>query len=393
MKSTLLSVATPAYWGGTPAFQSRFRFISPLLPPLDEVLDEYRSAYDSGVITNAGCVRRFEEESSAYLGVDHCAAVSSCTSGLMLVMSALGLTGEVLVPSFTFFATGHAIRWNGLTPVLVDCDRETWNVDPVDVERKITPRTSAILGVHMYGNPANTDALAAVARRHNLKLIFDAAHGFGSKRGDVAVGRFGDAEVFSLSPTKLLVAGEGGLVATSDAKLAAAIRLMRNYGDDGSYDPQFIGQNARMGEFNAALALRGLPLVNSKVERRNRIAQRYGNGLAGLPGVSFQRVAPSDCNTFKDFSVHIDSARFGCTRDKLGEALLAENIETKKYFYPPLHKQTLYRQFDSADLPNTNFVADNVLSLPIYETLPDATVDCIIECTHRIQAFAAQHAL
>jgi dTDP-4-amino-4,6-dideoxygalactose transaminase len=389
MKTILESIDVPAHWGGSPAFDERFRFISPLLPPLDEVWEEYRSAYEGGVVTNAACVRRFEEQSAAYLGARDCVGVSSCTSGLTLVMRALALTGEVIVPSFTFFATAHAIRWNGLTPVLADCDRETWNVDPADVERKITARTSAIVAVHMYGNPANVDALSDLARRHNLKLIFDAAHALGSHRRGASVGQFGDAEVFSLSPTKLLVAGEGGLVATADPALARAIRLMRNYGDDGSYDPQFLGQNARMGEFNAALGLRGLPLVDSKVERRNQVAQMYVDGLSGLPGITFQKVEPGDRHTYKDFSIHVDRNLFGCTRDQLAVALLAENIQTKKYFYPPLHKQTLYQEFEKTALPNTNYVADNVLSLPIYEMLPDSTVGCIIDCIGRIQAFAA----
>ena len=392
MNSTLSSTEAPAYWGGAPAFPERFRFIAPLLPPLEEVLADYAGAFDSGLLTNAGCGRRFEEAAAAQLGARDCVAVSSCTSGLMLVMHTLGLTGEVIVPSFTFFATGHAIRWNGLTPVLADCDPATWCVDPADVERRITSRTSAIVAVHMYGNPANVEALAELARRHNLKLIFDAAHAFGSRRAGTPVGQFGDAEVFSLSPTKLLVAGEGGLVATGDPALARALRLARNYGDDGSYDPHYIGQNARMGEFNAALGLHGLPLVDSKVERRNRIARRYEDGLAGLAGLSFQQVRAEDRNTYKDFSIHVDAARFGMSRDELGAALLAENVETKKYFYPPLHGQTLYRQYDTGDLPHTDWVAGNVLSLPIYETLPDATVSRIVDLIGRIHSFSARRA-
>ena len=390
MKQTLESVHTPAYWGGAPAFSERFRFIAPLLPPLDEVWDDYRPVYESGVITNAACARRFEEGAAAYLGAEDCVAVSSCTSGLMMVMRALALTGEVIVPSFTFFATGHAIRWNGLTPVLADCHPETWNVDLADVERKITPQTTAIVAVHMYGNPANVEGLAALARKHRLKLIFDAAHGFGSKHGDRYVGQFGDAEVFSLSPTKLLVAGEGGLVATTTPALTRAIRLMRNYGDDGSYDPLHIGMNARMPEFNAALGLHGLPLVESKVERRNQVAALYTDGLRALPGVRFQKVEPGDRNTYKDYSILLDPEQFGCTRDQLAAALLAENIETKKYFYPPLHQQTLYRQFDRSPLPNTEAVTGNVLSLPIYELLSDSTIHRIIDAIWRIQSFGSE---
>jgi dTDP-4-amino-4,6-dideoxygalactose transaminase len=374
-----------------PAFAQRFRFISPTLPNLATVIENYREAFENGIITNAQCVARFEERSAEYLGVRHCVAVSSCTSGLMLVMRALELTGEVIVPSFTFFATGHAIRWNGLRPVLADCDRATWNVDVEDIESKITSQTSAIVAVHMYGNPNNVQALERVASRHGLRLIFDAAHAFGSKRQGIPLGRFGDAEVFSLSPTKLLVAGEGGLVATNDARLAQALRVMRNYGDSGTYDPEWIGMNARMSEFNAALALAGLPAIEEKIARRNTIAQIYNERLSRLPGLSFQSVHHEDVHTFKDYSIRVDKSEFGLDRNELAAALLAENIETKKYFYPPLHEQKLYKQFKTVGLPATEFVADHILSLPIYESLSDHIVERIAETITRIHSYFSSH--
>jgi dTDP-4-amino-4,6-dideoxygalactose transaminase len=310
----------------------------------------------------------------------------------MMVLRALGLTGEVIVPSFTFFATGHAVLWNGLRPVFADCDEETWNVDPVDVERKITEHTSAILAVHLYGNPCDVEALERAASRHRLKLIFDAAHGFGSRYRDRPVGRFGDAEVFSLSPTKLLVAGEGGLVTTNDATLARAIRGMRNYGDLGAYDPEWLGMNARMSEFNAALALAGLSLMEAKVARRNWIAKTYTSLLAPLPGLRFQKVLPRDLSTYKDYSIHVTPEKFGMARDGLAEALLAEQIETKKYFYPPLHKQRLYSSFHNVEregLARTDYVTDGVLSLPIYESLSDATVETVAYAILRLARFKA----
>ena len=363
----------------SPLFKERFRFIQPALPPLSDVIALYGSAYESGTLTNAALVGRFEAAVAERLGVRHCVAVSSCTTGLMLVMRALGLSGDVLLPSFTFFATGHAAAWNNLRPVFVDCDRETWTIDCADLERKLTPRTTAVVAVHLYGNPCNVDGLERFATANNLKLIFDAAHGFGSTRRGRPVGQFGDAEVFSLSPTKLLVAGEGGLVTTNDATLAHRIRAGRNYGDLGAYDPELIGINARMSEFNAALGLAGLPLMDEKVRRRQVIARTYTDMLADVPGVSFQKVDPSDCCSYKDYSVLIDPARFGLSRDEVGAALLAENIETKKYFYPPLHEQTLYRDYydNSNGVPNTDRVAGTVLSLPIYEDLPDETVQTV----------------
>ena len=375
-----LRTRVPAIEGGTPAFADRFRFIKPTLPALADVLERYRPVYANGLITNADLVTKLEGEVAERLGVKHCVAVSSCTSGLMMVMRSLELSGEIIMPSFTFFATGHAAVWNSLTPVFADCDPNTWTVRPEDVEAKITPATSAILAVHLYGNPCDVDALTAIARRHGLKLIFDAAHAFGSRYFSKPVGQFGDAEVFSLSPTKLLVAGEGGLVTTNDDILAARVRAARNYGDLGAYDPESIGLNARMSEFNAALALGGLPLKDEKVERHNQIASRYTSQLSGIAGLAFQHVDPHHTCTYKDYSIHVNAKLFGRTRDELAKALLAENIETKKYFYPPLHLQALYRKFHVPQrdrLNATDFVADGILSLPIYESLRDSTVDGI----------------
>ena len=382
----------PAIHGGRALFSQRFRFIRPSLPSLDTVLGNYRAAYENGLITNADIVGRFEAAVAERLEVKHCIAVSSCTSGLMMVLRALGLTGEIIIPSFTFFATGHAARWNGLTPVFADCLPDTWNVDPSDVERKITERTTALLIVHLYGNPANIEALSQVAKRHNLKLIFDGAHAFGSQYRGRPIGQFGDAEVFSLSPTKLLVAGEGGLVTTNDATLAKAIRGMRNYGDTGSYDPEWLGMNARMSEFNAALGLAGLPDVDERVRRRNQVAKMYTEQLASLPGLRFQSVHPSDVNTYKDYSIHVTPSQFGMNRDELAEGLLAENIETKKYFYPPMHMQKLYKSFYDAnrnDLKTTEEVTGGILSLPIYESLPDSTIETVSRAIHRLAQSAA----
>ncbi len=382
----------PAIHGGRPLFSQRFRFIRPTLPSLDNVLGNYRTVYDNGVITNADLVGKFEAAVAERLEVKHCVAVSSCTSGLMMVERALGLTGEIIIPSFTFFATGHSARWNSLTPVFADCEPDTWNVDVADVERKITARTSALLIVHLYGNPANVEALTRIAKRHKLKLIFDGAHAFGSRYRGRPVGQFGDAEVFSLSPTKLLIAGEGGLVTTNDDALAKAVRGMRNYGDTGAYDPQWLGMNARMSEFNAALGLAGLSDVDERVSRRNHIAQMYTDMLASLPGLRFQTVHPQDVNTYKDYSIHVTPEKFGLNRDELAEGLLAENIETKKYFYPPMHMQTLYRSFHNSakkDLRQTEEVTGGILSLPIYESLPDSTIETVAQAIHRLARHAA----
>jgi dTDP-4-amino-4,6-dideoxygalactose transaminase len=371
MSSTAISVAK------VPAFPTRFRFIKPTLPPLAEVLKQYTFAYDQSLITNGEIVQRLESAVQTFLGVKHCVAVSSCTSGLMMLMRAFELTGEVVLPSFTFFATGHALIWNRLRPVFADCDAKTWNINPEVVESEITDRTSAIVAVHLYGNPCAVTRLEEIATRHRLKLIFDAAHAFGSSHHGQRIGGFGDAEVFSLSPTKLLVAGEGGFVTTNDSTLAQKIKAARNYGDLGSYDPEVIGLNARMTEFNAALALAGLPLVDKKIQRHNEIAAIYSQYFRSRPGISLQHIEPDDISTYKDYSIAIDGASLGVDRDEIAGRLLKENVETKKYFYPPLHRQLLYQKYDTAapgSLVNTERVSSGILSLPIYESLSDEAI-------------------
>jgi dTDP-4-amino-4,6-dideoxygalactose transaminase len=255
------------------------------------------------------------------------------------------------------------------------------------VERRITPRTSAIIGVHLYGNPCAVEELARVAARNGLKLLLDAAHAFGSRYRNRYVGQFGDAEVFSLSPTKTLVAGEGGFVTTNDGSLARRVRAGRNYGDAGTSDCEMLGMNARMSEFQAALALAGLPLVESKIKRQNRIAGMYSSSLAALPGISFPIVHGSNVSTYKDFCLHIDADAFGLSRDRLIDALKAENIEARRYFYPPLHRQKLYRDFVASGMPpltHTDRISNGLVSLPIYDSLSDQHVEVIVQAMKRI---------
>jgi len=380
----------PAILGGSLAFETKLPIVRPSLPPLDPLLEEARAILASGQLTNGRYVRELEQRAAAWLGVPHCVAMSSCTSGLALVLRALDLAGEVILPSFTFFATAHAIVWNGLRPVFADCEADSFNIDPGQVRELVTPATSAILAVHMYGNPANTEALEKLACERGLKLIFDAAHAFGSRRAGRPVGGFGDAEVFSLSPTKLLVAGEGGLVATRDAELAERLRAARNYGDSGTYDPVVLGLNARMTEINALLALHGLPGVEAQVARRNAIARLFMEGLSTLPGVSFQKVRPQDVSTYKDFSTVVNAEQFGLDRDQLAAALTAENIEVRKYFYPPVHEQALYRSYfrpDKDRLHITEGISHNVLSFPIYASLSDEAAHRLIEAVRRVHAY------
>jgi dTDP-4-amino-4,6-dideoxygalactose transaminase len=364
-------------FGGEPLFAEPLPMVRPALPPPAALLEDYRRLLETGQLTNGETVARLERAAAAYLGVEHCVAVSSCTSGLILVERCLGLRGEVIVPSFTFFATAHSLLWNSLDPVLADCEAGSWNLDPERVRRAITPATSAILGVHLFGNPAAARELEAIARRARVRLIFDAAHAFGARIEGTPIGAFGDAEVFSLSPTKPLVAAEGGLVATRHATLARDLRAARNYGHSGDYDCRLLGLNARMTELEAALALASLPLVEPHLERRERLAQLYEQYLGEEPGLDLQRIRPQDRSSRKDFSIVVDGARFGVSRHLLAAALEMENVPLRRYFDPPLHRQRLYRRYyrpRGDALETTERISRGVLSLPIYSQMSEDDV-------------------
>ncbi len=361
-----------------PAFSKLIPITVPTLPDPEKLIGRYKKIIASRVLTNASTVKEFESRAAKYLKVNYAVVLNSCTSGLMLTMKVFELKGEVILPSFTFHATAHAVVWNGLKPVFVDCEPETYNIDPKKVEMAITPNTSAILAVHLFGNPANVEALEKIAKKYKLKLLFDAAHAFGSKRKGKHIGGFGDAESFSLSPTKLLTSGEGGIVATNNNALAAKLKIARNYGDSGDYDCEFSGFNARMSEFNALMGIETLKMLEQNVKKRNSLVKIYKKELVKIPGLSFQYVDLSDRSTFKDFSIYIYEKKFGMTRDQLFDALIKENIIVKKYFYPPVHRQKAYRGLGKDEkLENTIRITDRVLSLPLYSHMQKQDVEKI----------------
>ncbi len=376
----------PAVLGGKPIFNKKcpVHIVRPTLPDLKVLMPELKKIFQSGQLTNSANVKEFESRTARYLNVKHCVAVSSCTSGLILVQKCLGLEGEVIVPSFTFHATAHSLLWNRLTPVFVDCREDTFNLDEKKIERLITKKTSAILAVYLYGNPPAMEKLKLLANRHHLKLIFDSAHAFGSMYKGIKAGGFGDAEVFSLSPTKLLVTGEGGLVSTNDKALADKLKVARNYGDSGDYNCAFNGLNARMAEFNAILGIEGLKIVDKKIKMRNGIAAHYTDFFKNYNGISFQEVKKENLSTFKDYSIIVNPDILGIDRDLVAMALQKENIVTKKYFYPPVHMQKAYKAYKKDGLGITERLSSRVLSLPIYSSLTDETVDKICYSFNRI---------
>lgn len=379
----------PAQLGGRPAFDKMVPMVRPVLPNFADFSEGVQEILSSGMVTKGRYLREFEAEVARHLKVEHAIAVSSCTSGLMLVHKALGLTGEVIVPSFTFMATISALVWNGLRPVFVDVDPDTTNLDPNQVEAAITPDTSAIVAVHNFGNPAEIDALQAIATRHGLKLIFDAAHGFGTLYQGQPVGGQGDAQVFSLSPTKLMTSGEGGIVATNDPDLARKLIWGREYGNDGHYDTVFPGLNARMPELSALLGLHTLRNVEHAAQSRNETVGIFHEVLGCLPGIGFQQVRDGNRNSYREFSITISAKEFGLTRDELAVALAAENIDTRKYYDPPAHRQTAYRgYYQGQPLPSTDWLAANSLSFPMWTDMPAEVAVRIGEAVQRLHAHA-----
>lgn len=375
----------PAILGGSPVFPNKVNIVRPIMPDFSEMADGVQGILRSGMVTKGEYLKAFEQAVREHLGVRHAIGVSSCTSGLMLTYRGLGLTGDVIVPSFTFMATVSALVWAGLRPIYVDVNPGTTNMDPAAAEAAITPNTSAIVAVHNFGNPAEIDALKAVADRHGLKLIFDAAHGFGALYQGQPVGGQADAHVFSLSPTKLLITGEGGIVSTNDDDLAQKIILGREYGNSGSYDSAFAGLNARMPEFNALLGLRSLERLEEAAQTRNQSVEMYQELIGSLPGVSFQQVQPGNRCSYKDLSVVFDAQQFGLTRDELAVALAAENIDTRKYYEPPVHRQTAYAHYyEGQPLPSTEWLAQNSLSFPMWSQMEPAVVTGICEAIQRV---------
>ena len=312
------------------AFPEGLPLARPRLADPARVGAEVEAILRSGVLTNGPFVRRFEELTAGYLGVRHCVAVSSCTAGLMLVLRAAELTGDVIVPSFTFAATAHAVQWNGLRPVFADIDRRTLTLSPNAVRRSVGMHTSAILATHIYGTPCDVEGLRAIARENGLRLFFDAAHAFGSIHAGTRVGGFGDAEVFSLSPTKVVIAAEGGLIATNDDLLAERCRIGRDYGNPGDYDCRFVGLNARMSELHAATALASLEDLDERLAERNRLAAAYTSALTGTPGVRIPEVPAGDTSTYKDYSVLIDADEYGL------DAATQRDARSRRHRDPPV---------------------------------------------------------
>lgn len=375
-----------AILGGEPAFSEPLHIGRPNLGNRERLLSRIEDLLDRRWFTNHGrYVREFEEAITSMLGVRHCIAVCNATTGLELAVRAAGLSGEVIVPSFTFVATAHALQWQEITPVFCDIDPRTHNIDPGQVEDLITPRTTGIIGVHVWGRPCDVPALAAIAERRGLRLLFDAAHAFGCSLDGRMVGNFGLAEVFSFHATKFLNAFEGGAIVTNDDALAARVRLMSNFGFADYDDVVYLGINGKMTEVCAAMGLTSIESLNEIVAVNRTNHALYTELLQGVPGLSVLQYDPQTGSNYQYVVLEVDAKIATIARDFLKDVLFAENVLARRYFYPGCHRMEPYRSYFPHSrllLPQTERLVQRVLLLPTGTTIDREAIAsiCSILC-------------
>jgi dTDP-4-amino-4,6-dideoxygalactose transaminase len=353
----------------------------PFLPPYAEFEPMLRAIWDRRILTNGGpCHQEFEDRLAAHLGVPQVALFNNATIALVVALRALGLTGEVVTTPYSFVATSHALMWSGLTPVFADVDPVTLNLDPRAVEAAITPRTSAILPVHCYGQPCDVDGLAAVARKHDLKIVYDAAHAFGVRDSDGSILRHGDLSILSFHATKVFNTFEGGAIVCHDPARKAQIDKLKNFGHDGETSVIEVGINGKMSEFNAALGLLQLRYVDAAIEARGTVDAAYRAGLAGIRGIA---CLPNDGAARPNFSYFpiLVGPDYPISRDELWAVLKHDGIHTRRYFHPLISDHAMYAGLPSADrarLPNAGAAADRILCLPLYPDLDPLVIARVI---------------
>ena len=357
-----------AIFGGKPTFNEPLHVGRPNIGDRASLLQRINDILDRRWLTNNGpYVQELEERIGSLLGVKHCIATCNGTVALELAIRAAGLSGEVIVPSFTFIATAHALQWQEITPVFCDIDPRTHTLNPWRVEAMITPRTSGIIGVHVWGQPCDVEALTEIAGKHNLKLMFDASHAFGCSYQGKMIGNFGEAEVFSFHATKFFNTFEGGAIVTNNDELAVKIRLMKNFGFAGYDNVVYIGTNGKMSEVSAAMGLTSLESFNDFISINYANFKQYQHELAGIPGISLLTYGETERCNYQYIVLEVDESITKITRDQLINIFSKENVLARRYFYPGCHQMEPYRSyFPHAGLllPETDKLVQRVLLLP-----------------------------
>lgn len=363
---------------------SQITVTSPLLPDLNEFHSLLQQIWDSKWITNNGNFHHQLETALAdYLKVPYLSLFTNGTLPLITALQALRIQGEVITTPYSFVATTHAIWWNGLTPVFVDIDPATGNIDPDKIEAAITPRTTAIMPVHVYGKPCDVERIDAIAKKYNLKVIYDAAHAFGVEIGGRSIMEWGDLSTLSFHATKVYNTVEGGAMICHSKEMKEQIDNLKNFGFRNETTVVAPGINSKMDEIRAAYGLLNLQQVDKAIEARHQVAIRYREALRDVKGISFFDDLPNVRHNYSYFPIFVDAEQYGMTRDELYQKMKDNNVLGRRYFYPLISTFSPYNKYPSAvptNLPNATRKADQVICLPMHHALTEADVTKVLKC-------------
>ncbi|MBI3999613.1 MAG: DegT/DnrJ/EryC1/StrS family aminotransferase [Candidatus Omnitrophica bacterium] len=370
-----------ALFGGTPAFTESLHVGRPNIGSRERFFERLNDIFDRKWLTNNGpYVQELERKVAEFIGVKHCVATCNGTIALEIAIRALDMKGEVIMPAMTAAATVHALQWQAITPVFCDIDPETFCIDHKQIDKMITPKTTGMIGVHLFSRPCDTEALAEIAHRRGLKLLYDAAHAFGCTYKGKMIGSFGNAEVLSFHATKFLNTIEGGAVVTNDDELAHKIRLMRNFGFAGFDNVVYVGTNGKMNEVEAAMGLTNLEDLQTIIDANHRNYNCYLEELRGLCGLDLIRFDEKEKTNYQYIVLTVDETQTGVGRDQLIEVLMAENVIARRYFYPGCHKMEPYRSYyphAGLLLSVTETVCSQVLVLPTGTAVGESEIELI----------------
>jgi dTDP-4-amino-4,6-dideoxygalactose transaminase len=353
----------------------------PFLPPLKEFMPSLEQIWDSRVLTNNGpFLQRFEKELCLYLGVPYITVVVNGTSALDIAIKCLGIGGEVITTPYSFIATSQALLWNNIKPVFVDIDPFSCNIDPVKIEQSITKKTTAILPVHVYGNPCKIEIIQDIAEKYKLKVLYDAAHAFGVKYKGRGITSFGDLSILSFHATKAFNTFEGGAVIAHDSETKRKLDAFRDFGYDCNEEVNQLGINFKMNEFQAALGILQLKYIDEIIERLKKLHSIYTDGLHGIPGLSTFKPADETAWNYSYFPVFINEGIFGYSRDMIMARLKNIGVHCRRYFFPIIPSYNIFKEysFKNYDLRTAVRISDEVICLPIYPDLKEEDISKII---------------
>lgn len=356
--------------------------VQPSMPPLEEFIPYLEQIWDKKILTNNGPFhQQLEQELCRYLGVEHISLFNNATNALLTSLKTLDVSGEVITTPYSFVATSHSLIWNGIKPVFADISPKTCNINPDRIEAAITPQTSAIMAVHCYGNPCDVENIERIAQKHNLQVIYDAAHAFGNTYKGESLLRYGNLSVLSFHATKVFNTFEGGAIISPDAKTKQRIDCLKNFGFSDEVTVMGVGLNGKLDEVSSAFGLLQLKHVDKAIEKRRRLFSYYRSRLSNLPGIRLLCDGDAEKLNCSYFPIYVGS-EYPLSRTELNDKLKSSNINPRKYFYPLISEFPMYSGEPSSNpenLPIAGDIAERVLCLPIYPELPESVIDQIVD--------------